>query len=283
MNFVAVDVETANADLASICQVGIAIFRDGLLPQRWSSLVNPDDEFDLVNISIHGIDEQAVQDAPTWNDLSEKINSFIEGQIVVSHTSFDKLALLKAFRKANLPMAECRWLDSARIVRRSWPQYARSGYGLSNVAEAFSISHKAHDACEDACCAGLIVLKAIADTGLDIEQWLLRVQQPIDLNSGKPLLRKGNPDGALYGEVLVFTGTLSYPRREAADIASCAGCDVTDNVTKHTTLLVVGDQDVRRLAGKEKSSKQLKAEELIRKGKPLRILTESDFLEITRT
>lgn len=81
----------------------------------------------------------------------------------------------------------------------------------------------------------------------------------------------------------MFTGTLSCPRREAADIASGAGCDVTENVTKHTTLLVVGDQDIRRLAGKEKSSKHLKAEEFIRKGKSIRILTETDFLQIAGT
>ncbi len=31
MDFVVVDVETANADLSSICQVGIASFRGGLL------------------------------------------------------------------------------------------------------------------------------------------------------------------------------------------------------------------------------------------------------------
>jgi len=235
VDFVVLDVETANSDLASICQIGIAVFRDGLLHQRWSSLVNPDDEFDLMNVSIHGIDEHAVRYAPKWKDLSEKISSFIEGQIVVSHTPFDRSALMKAFIKAKSSMAACRWLDSARVVRRSWPQYARSGYGLSNIAKAFSITYKAHDAFEDAYCAGLIILKAIDETGIDIEQWLHRVEQPIDLNSGNAMLRKGNPDGTLYGEVLVFRGTLCCPRREAADIASGAGCEVTDNVTKHNS------------------------------------------------
>ena len=38
------------------------------------------------------------------------------------------------------------------------------------------------------------------------------------------------------------------PRREAADIAASIGCDVDAGVTKRTTLLVVGDQDVQRLA-----------------------------------
>jgi DNA polymerase-3 subunit epsilon len=65
MDFGIIDVETANADLASICQVGIASFRDGTLADSWVSLVNPEDEFSPINVSIHGIDENRVKDAPT--------------------------------------------------------------------------------------------------------------------------------------------------------------------------------------------------------------------------
>jgi DNA polymerase-3 subunit epsilon len=76
----------------------------------------------------------------------------------------------------------------------------------------------------------------------------------------------------------VFTGALSLPRREAADLAAQAGCSVDGGVTKETTLLIVGDQDVRRLApGQVKSSKQVKAEQLIARGQPIRILRETDF------
>ena len=45
MNFVAVDVETANSDRASICQIGIAVFKDGKLADEWVSLINPEDHF----------------------------------------------------------------------------------------------------------------------------------------------------------------------------------------------------------------------------------------------
>jgi DNA polymerase-3 subunit epsilon len=70
------------------------------------------------------------------------------------------------------------------------------------------------------------------------------------------------------------------PRREAADAAAAAGCRVDEGVTKHTTMLVVGDQDLKRLAGHEKSSKHTKAEMLIQKGQPIRILGEGDFMRI---
>ena len=60
-------------------------------------------------------------------------------------------------------------------------------------------------------------------------------------------------------------------------MAAASGCEVGAAVTKQTTLLVVGDQDISRLAGKDKSSKHVKAEELISKGQKIRILGESDF------
>ncbi len=61
MDFVALDVETANADMASICQVGLARFEGGVLVHEWKSYVDPDDYFDAVNVSIHGIDEDTVR------------------------------------------------------------------------------------------------------------------------------------------------------------------------------------------------------------------------------
>ena len=78
----------------------------------------------------------------------------------------------------------------------------------------------------------------------------------------------------------MFTGALEIPRREAADLAASIGCTVASGVTKKTTLLIVGDQDVTKLAGKDKSSKHLKAEQLISKGQPIRIIRESDFKQL---
>ncbi len=196
------------------------------------------------------------------------------------HTPFDKLALTRACDRSGLTRCECTWLDSARVVRRAWPEFSKSGYRLSNVAAHFGIDYRAHDALEDARCAGMLLLRAIADTSLSLEQWLVRVTQPIDSDSRGRHERDGNPDGELFGEVLVFTGSLSILRREAADAAATAGCRVDGGVTKDTTLLVVGDQDLRKLAGHEKSKKHVKAEQLIGHGQPIRIIGEGDFMRI---
>lgn len=82
---------------------------------------------------------------------------------------------------------------------------------------------------------------------------------------------------------MVFTGALLKPRRQASDPAHETGAAVEPGVTKSTTLLVVGDQDLDKLAGKEKSSKHRKAEALIAKGQPIRILGEADFMSMCQS
>jgi len=277
VNFVALDVETANADLSSICQIGIATFLDGRLHSTWKSLINPEDKFDPINVCIHGIHKETVQDAPTWVAVFPTVDSLLHDHVVVSHTAFDHTAVTRACERVHITSCACQWLDSARIVRRAWPIFAHSGYGLSHIADYLGIQFQPHDALEDARCAGEILLRAIADTGLEPEQWLTRVKQPIHLTAYRC---DGNPDGPLYGEVLVFTGTLSMPRREATNAASLAGCRVDSRVTRDTTLLVVGDQDVRKLAGYDRSAKHRKATELIKQRQHIRILSEGDFRRI---
>jgi DNA polymerase-3 subunit epsilon len=162
-------------------------------------------------------------------------------------------------------------------VRRAWPAFARKGYGLANVTKHLNIQFRHHNAKEDARAAGEVLLRAMAETGFTVEQWLDRTAKPINPLSTVPVSRPGNPDGSLFGEKLALTGALSMPRREAADMAAAAGCEVDDGVTKYTTVLVVGDQDIARLLGHEKSSKHRKAEELMAQGQGIRIIGESDF------
>jgi len=285
MDFIAIDVETANADMASICQIGLAKFENGILSDEWKTYVDPEDYFDFFNISIHGIDEFVVEGAPKFPELIDTLRSYLENAVVVCHTHFDRVAMNQASQRYGITAIKCIWLDSARVARRTWEECAWKGYGLYNLCQILGYDFKHHDALEDAKAAAHILLSASNKSGLDIDGWLKRVRQPIDpaaSSSGSAVKRDGNPEGAFYGEVLVFTGALEIPRREAADIADAIGFQVESGVTKKTTFLVVGDQDIKKLAGHERSSKHRKAEKLIECGIPIRILKESDFKELAR-
>lgn len=280
MNFIALDVETANADMSSICQIGIAKYIDGKLVEEWSSLIDPEDYFDFINIDIHGITEEDVAGSPTFPEITDKLAYFMNNEVSVCHTHFDRVSISQALNKYSLKELNTVWLDSARVARRTWSEFSWRGYGLNNVCNFLGYEFKHHDALEDAKAAGYILLAASRENKLDIEGWLKRINQPIDptnVSSGAAIKRDGNPEGSLYGEVIVFTGALEMPRREAADMASKIGCQVGASVTKKTTMLVVGDQDISKLAGHEKSSKHRKAEQLISKGTSIRILRETDF------
>lgn len=286
MQFVAIDVETANADMGSICQIGLARFVDGQLVEEWSTLVDPEDYFDDVNISIHGIEARMVKGQPKLPQIADHLRSTLEGTVSVCHTHFDRVAIGRAYGKYNLSPVSTTWLDSARVVRRTWKELAWKGYGLANVCSKIGYQFRHHDALEDAKAAGFVLLAALRESQQDIEHWHRRVNQPIDpesSSSGNAVQRDGNPEGDLHGEVLVFTGALELPRSEAANLAASIGCQVASGVTKKTTILVVGDQDITKLAGHEKSSKHRKAEQLVAEGHHIRIVRESDFKTLVRT
>jgi DNA polymerase-3 subunit epsilon len=280
--FFALDVETANADMESICQIGIVEFQGNLLVNQWGSLVDPEDYFDPFNSSIHGITPQMVDGAPTFPVIHKALQELSKAAgkiIVVTHTPFDQISLQRACQKYKLDDISWYWLDSARVVRRQWEEFRHSGYGLSNVADFLGIEYKPHDAVEDARAAGEVLLKAMEHSGLSLEAWLEKAYKPI-LSGKISYAQAGDPDGPFYGETVVFTGALSLPRKDATRLAALAGCNVGDGVTKETTLLVVGIQNKDRLAGYDKSSKHRKAEQLMAKGQNIRIITENDFLDM---
>ncbi len=88
--------------------------------------------------------------------------------------------------------------------------------------------------------------------------------------------------GAEYkiGETVVFTGPLSIRGKQASAIAVIHGHGVEENVTTKTTVPVSGNYDGRSRREHRKTSKEKRAEELIAKGQPIRILQETDFMEM---
>ena len=226
ISFNAVDVETANFDSASICQIGIARVHDGKIVDQWKSLVNPKDHFDPSNVRVHGITAEDVRDSPSLPEIRSELSARLHGSVVVGHTGFDRNAFCRAMTRHRLKQLEVTWLDSAKIARRAWPdRYARRGYGLKPVAQDLGISFQHHDALEDARAAAEIVIHACAATGLGIEAWLHRVDRPILERPSRhkrraPVNRTGSSQGPLLGETLLFSGPLGIP----AQYGSRLGC-----------------------------------------------------------
>ncbi|WP_311274409.1 exonuclease domain-containing protein [Methylobacterium sp. WCS2018Hpa-22] len=283
MDFVALDIETANADQSSICAIGLVSFKGGQIIDERHLLVDPDDEFSPHHVRIHGITAEHVRGKPTVPQMLAELGETYKGATLLHHGPFDRTAFRRAFHKHTHTPWACNWLDSLMVARRTWFEHAgMGGYGLKFLAKHYGIplvNH--HDAVEDARAAGLLFIRASKETGLSIDEWFDRVAAPI----GAPRIGISGPAQALEevlkNETIVITGALQVmERKEARERAVAAGFKVGENVTAKTTILVVGNQDVRRLAGKSISNKQSEAEKRAENGQSIRIVTESDFLDL---
>ena len=174
LTFNVIDVETANADPSSICQVGIVSVWHGIIQANLSVLVNPESKFNDFNVHLHGIGQDTVSATETFPQLEPRLRCMLEGTVLVSHTGFDRVALDGVTARYGFAPFRVTWLDSAVIARRAWPHRynRRRGWALARVAADLGIAFRHHDALEDARAAGEIVLRACHHTGLDIDGWL---------------------------------------------------------------------------------------------------------------
>jgi len=274
--FLALDVETATSDLCSICQIGIAAVRKDGSVETTGFLVNPGVRFDPRNTDIHGINERSVATSPNFRTTIGHLGQFLLTYPVFQHSTFDSRAVRAACADAGVPELPIRWLDSIRIARKVWPNI-RGGYGLANLAAVLGLDFHHHDAPEDARACAHVVLRAEADSGLTFRQLLSPRPKTPDATR---LKRDGDAGGRLAGQIAVFTGALTLPRKQAMEMAARAGISVTPGVTAKTTLLIVGDQDLAALAGHNKSSKHRKVDEMIAAGAPIRIIGETEFMRL---
>jgi len=169
-DFIALDVETANSDYSSICSVGLVHFKSQAVHKSIAFLVDPEAEFSPANIAIHGITPESVAGKPTMDQVLRAFGSTLANCAVAHHSPFDRLAFARAAEKYGAPSPHVYWIDTLQVARRTWSEFKdNGGYGLSNLASAFGIDLVHHDAAEDARAAGLILVRAIADSGASLQ------------------------------------------------------------------------------------------------------------------
>lgn len=275
--FVALDVETANRQHSSICQIGLAMVAANGDIETVSILVDPEQGFEHFNVNLHGIDETTVKGALSFEKALQILRPFLERHVLVQHSSFDKQAFNAASNVYGVPELRATWVDSVQIARKAWPELkGNGGHGLASLKSHLDLKFEHHDAEEDARAAAEVVLLAETATGDDFSELAKPKKQKYQTSVAVP----GNQNGDLYGHVACFTGQLAMSRVEAATFAAGAGITIKTSVSKKVTLLVVGDQDMSTLAGHDKSSKHRRAEELQREGHGIRILGETEFLKL---
>jgi DNA polymerase III subunit epsilon len=284
MDFVAIDVETANASRDSICEIGMARYVAGVVVEEWTTLINPKQSFIQRNIKIHGITAERVAGMPEFQDVVPQIRSFLDGNLAVSHGEFDRGAIRQSFERCGMHLEDLSWIDTARVAKHCWSEPRLKNYRLATICEMLGHEYQKHNALADAKAAGLVLIQATAVRGAQVTDWLKIASVGLGVSGSTParrrfvhresLSRSGDPSGKYFGQEIVFTGDFSIPQPQIADIAALMGFDVRDAVRNSTDVLVVGPNPSRP---NKKSTKFLQAEERIAKGISIQIIDESDF------
>lgn len=299
--FVAIDLETANTNRASACAVGWALFEDGRLVENGSTLIDPGlgpDEWWPFNMAVHHIKPADVHGAPDFPAAWQAFDMLARDRPLVAHNaSFDMSVLRAEWARWEIEPHPVRYACSAILSRQAWPDLVSAS--LPVVAEHLGLDLGERDPAANARVSGQIAVRAVASLGVnDLDaamasrhiRWgeILRdmswvpsgIDHPLrasDIQASTDAFDERHP---LYGKVVVFTGALeSMGRRQAYQWVKDVGGSPADGVTKDTNILVVGEQDIRKLAaGETLSYKQRKAAELRLKGYDIQLLGEDDFL-----
>ena len=112
-----------------------------------------------------------VSGQPKLSDVAETLRKYLENTVSVCHTHFDRVALSRGFARYEIQPITTSWLDSARVVRRTWKDLAWGGYGLAKVCQRLGYEFKHHDALEDAKAAGYVLIAALQESQQDLSFW----------------------------------------------------------------------------------------------------------------
>lgn len=300
LDFTALDFETANSYRGSPCAVGLVRVRNGTPVDQARWLMRPPakaDHFDGFNVALHGITPMMVRNEPRWQELLPRIVRYIGDDVVVTHNAgFDIGVIRYACALDGIPWPAMRFLCTLVLARRA---LSLPSYRLPFVADALGFESSGHhDPLADAnAVVGIVHRLAQRQSASDLSSLAAaftiaigRMSEgiykgSISLAGGSRLIRPdinadADPDGYLYGRVVVFTGALTSMTRQIAwEECARAGAFPERSPTKRTNVLVVGDINPAVLRpGSTITGKARKAFDLQAKGQDIEVMTEDDFV-----
>ena len=166
--FIIFDVETPNYRCNRMSAIGITVLEDGVVTNKFSSLINPETDFDAFNIRLTGIDEELVRDAPTFPELWPQIEPLMSSGLLVAHNAVFDLGVLKKC----LDYYEIDWKPYARYLctvqmgRRLLPGMSHK---LNTLCDYYGIALNHHQAESDSHACAEILLRYL-ESGADVRQ-----------------------------------------------------------------------------------------------------------------
>lgn len=276
-NFVSIDFETLTPELTSACSVGLVKVVNSIITQKFYSLIRPvPDNRTERNTFIHGITDEMVADAPTFEEIFPILCSFVGDLPLVCHNrSTDMNIIVRCMDYYNLSGLRIdNNIDTLELYGKSLKKCCDDkGIMLENH----------HDALADAEACAKLYLCYQGCISHDLAHYDLK-----EILSGDKKNRSyqhdtlmpfaeeeiENKNTIFFKKKVVITGTFeAYPNRnELGGILKDLGADVDTSISGKTNIVIVG-----KGAG---PSKLDKIQNLNSQGKNIRLIYESELCSI---
>lgn len=161
-DFAAIDFETANQELSSVCSVGIVVVQNGIIIERFYSLIQPEPNYYCYgNSQIHGLIAEDTDNAKVFSEVWQDVEPLIENLPLVAHNKgFDESCLKAAFRTYRMDYPDYIFYCTLAASRRQLKHLAN--HQLHTVAEDCGyILENHHNALADAEACAEIALQLL--------------------------------------------------------------------------------------------------------------------------
>lgn len=150
MRLVAIDFETANEQRASACAIGLAWMEHGEIVEVEEHFIRPPEmRFKSINIAIHGIRPEQVEDAPEFPDILDLLAPRLDGAVVIAHNAAFDISVMRAGCDAyGLAYPDFDYLGTMKAARAAWPELGTAK--LNHLCDHFGIALDHHRAGSDA-------------------------------------------------------------------------------------------------------------------------------------
>ena len=286
-SFVGIDFETLYPQRVSACSVGMVKYIDGEIVDRFYTLIRPPFNYPgkcgSVLTWIHGLTEDMVKDARTFEEVLPEMESFVDGLPLVAHNACVERACIRdasAFYGVETKLDYENIFDTLTLSRQAEAKLGISEEGpgthqLDTVCKRFGISgNNHHNALADAEMSGnlMVLFQKILSEGGTVEIKETPSVPKQKYNPEDKVQRTdldSVADNPFKNQVVVLTGFAKADSQEYAHKLNELGAIIKDGVNKKTNILITGYN-----AG---PSKMQKAQEF-----GARIMSEEEFKEIIK-
>jgi DNA polymerase III subunit epsilon len=164
-----VDIETTGGYAAAngITEISIHIFDGEKVIEQFETLINPNQAIPRYIQAFTGITNEMVQDAPTFEDVAEKIYTILQGNIFVAHSVNFDYSFIKNHLEFYGYTLNTRKLCTVRLSRQIFP--GLPSYSLGKLCQSLDIELKnRHRAGGDASATVILFEKLLANDSKNI-------------------------------------------------------------------------------------------------------------------